>query len=69
MLSIEMRKLVQEWKKLELLHRVIAPGGMSTWGVDTMCTISGYSLRTMQDIVSIQSMERCICTVNGQKEI
>lgn len=47
----------------------------STWwhvdlGVDTMCTILGYSLRTMDRyIVSIQSMERFTCTVNGQKEI
>lgn len=61
MLSIEKYKPVQEWKKLELLHWIRVPGGMLTLGIDTMCTISGYSLKTMMGIVSIQSMN--ICTI------
>lgn len=52
-LQMKTYKLVQEWKKVPRLIGI--PGGMSTSEVHTMCTISWYSSRTMNSIISNQT--------------
>lgn len=53
-LQMKTYKLVQEWKKVPRLIGI--SGGMSTSEVHTMCTISWYSSRTMNSIISNQTI-------------